>query len=195
MSYPPPQPVGGAGCPFGCSGSTGWAGSLLGQFPGSQKPQAAPQGGTTWLPNPGHIPGLGTHESLPVFPLHISDIRIRINALLWIWWLIISFLCSCMDEAYLEWSLERSELINQCVTFCRAALMSKVDPCGRAVDAGQRQQGEAQLISPYHTLKSTHTPWWLMWLLGFDFIHSFNLIVCSIKSAILINLSLRLKSF
>ena len=186
MSYPPPQPVGGAGCPFGCSGSTGWAGSLLGQFPGSQKPQAAPQGGTTWLPNPGHIPGLGTHESLPVFPLHISDNQnSELMLYCWIWWLIISFSVVVWMKPTL--SLERSELINQCVTFCRAALMSKVDPCGWAVDAGQRQQGEAQLISPYHTLKSTHTHTHLgdlcdylvfIHLTGFDFIHSFNLIVC-----------------
>lgn len=51
----------------------------------------------------------------------------------------------------------RSQITKQCVTFCKAAFMSKVDPCGWAVDVGQRQLGEADFISPCHTLKNTHT--------------------------------------
>lgn len=39
------------------------------------------------------------------------------------------------------------------VTFCKAPFVSEVDACGRAVDAGQRQLGEAVFISPYHTLE------------------------------------------
>lgn len=52
---------------------------------------------------------------------------------------------------------KRSQITKQCVTFCEAAFMSKVHPCGWAVDAGQRQLGEVDFISSYHTLKNPHT--------------------------------------
>ncbi len=57
---------------------------------------------------------------------------------------------------------KRSPTTAQCVTFCKATFVSKVDPCGRAVDAGQRQLRKAEFISPYHTLKNTELGYWCL---------------------------------
>lgn len=80
----------GVGCLSGCSGSTGLAGSLLGQSPDWQQPQAAPLSGTTCLPNPGHTPGPGTHEWLPAFPLHTFNWDEK-RIVLYNDWLMIDF--------------------------------------------------------------------------------------------------------
>ena len=46
---------------------------------------------------------------------------------------------------------------DKCVTFCKTAFMSKVDPCGRALDAGKRQLGKVNFICSYHTLGQKQT--------------------------------------